>query len=743
MHPARGLDKAVRYLAVLPVTALGCGVVAAPAHAQQTVEATPQAPDEEMSPADALMADVIVTATKRPEDVQDVPLAVTAFGSEQLEALNFRNLEDLGNSMPSVALDENGTVKGYANFSIRGLGIASTIPSIDPTVGIFVDGVYQGINGGQVLDNFDIEAIEVLRGPQGVLFGRNVTGGAVLIRTRRPTDTFEARMRFGVETGLRMVADAAVSGPIASGLSAKLAAYYTYDDGWLTNRANGSEHGEHRQWLVRPALRYAPSDSLEFLLRFEQGRAEGDGPASQNRALFSRDTFDFEVNDPGFFVNDWTSATFETNVDVGLGEGRITNILGWREFTSDSRADLDGMARTVFHIRNFTGQDQISNELRYAGTFGRFDVTAGLYYFTQDLRYIEQRILGTALRTGGGAGTFDTAGVFGTVDWHFTDTLTLNLGGRYSRETKEVSVGTVRPGGGNYDARTFIADFADDENWSDLTPRVGLQWEPSNDTQVYAFYTKGFRSGGYNFRNTVPGAPPGPFDAEAQDAYELGLKLKFAGNRGRFNAAIFHNTIDNIQREVQIPLAGVGIAQLIANVGTVEVRGFEAEAQFRVVPQLLLGGQVGYTEGRYKSLRLDINNDRVINDLDFALDIPRLSPWTYGAYAIVDLPLGALGQLSTRLSYSHRDRSFYTDDNRGVLSETDMFDFNVTLTPEGGDWAFSIYGNNLTNEAYAGTEAVFPDIPAFGGDGAGPRPVPTFSPLSRGRVIGVELRVNF
>lgn len=110
MHPARGLEKAVRYLAVLPVTALGCGVIAAPAHAQQPVEATPQAPDEEMSPADALMADVIVTATKRPEDVQDVPLAVTAFGSEQLEALNFRNLEDLGNSMPSVALDENGTV---------------------------------------------------------------------------------------------------------------------------------------------------------------------------------------------------------------------------------------------------------------------------------------------------------------------------------------------------------------------------------------------------------------------------------------------------------------------------------------------------------------------------------------------------------------------------------------------------------------------------------------------------------
>lgn len=742
MSASKPVGKHARMITVLPLPLVYAMLSATPAAAQS---ADPSDSGKRgSSTADLIGAEIIVTATKRPEDVQDVPLAVTAFGEEQLEALNFRNLSSLGSTMPNVALDDNGTVKGYANFSIRGLGVASSIPSIDPTVGLFVDGIYQGINNGQVLDNFDLEAIEVLRGPQGVLFGRNVTGGAVLVRTRKPSDRLEASARIGAETGIRTVADASVSGPIAQGLSVKLAGYYTYDDGFFTNFATGEEQGRHQQWVIRPALRWTPSANIEFLLRFEHGKANGDGPATQNRAIFSDDSFDYQVNDPGFFKNKWTSATFETNIDVGFGDGTITNLLGWRKFQSDSLSDLDGLMATVFHIRNFTDQEQWSNELRYAGTFGNFEVTTGLYYFTQDLKYVEQRLLGAARRTGGGEGTFDTLGAFGALDWHFTDTLTLNLGARFSREKKDVSIGSITPTGGNYEARTFVSDFKDDETWSDFSPRVGLQWEPSADTQLYAFYAKGFRSGGYNFRNTVVGAPPGPFDAEEQDAYEIGLKQTFPGRRGHFNLALYNNTIDKLQREVQIPIAGVGIAQLLRNVGKVRVRGFEAEAQYRVADPIVIGGQVGYTDGKYQSLLFDINSDGVINDIDYSLDIPRLAPWTYGAFVLLDLPLASLGDLSTRVSFNHRDRSFYTDDNRGPLKATDILDFNMTLHSPDRVWSFSIYGNNLTNEAFSGNGAIFPDTPAFGGDGpTGPRRLPSFAPLSRGRVLGAEIRYDF
>lgn len=740
-------DASVRLLksALLGGAFTGMALLATSAQAQDAAAAGGEA--AQGGAAAALRdSDIIVTATKRAEDVQDVPVAVTAYGAEQLQALNFRDIGSLGYTMPNVALDDNGTSKGYANFSIRGVGVNSSIPSIDPTVGLFVDGVYQGINAGQLFDNFDLEAVEVLRGPQGVFFGRNVTGGAVLLRTRKPSDTRELRGRIGIETGMRLVADASASGPLIDGiLTAKLAAYYSYDEGWFTNKFDGSDFGGDRQFIVRPMLRFTPSDDLELLLRYEHGEADGTGPATQNHALYSRNSHDFLVNDRGFFHNKWDSATLEANLDVGFGNGKITNIFGWRQFTGDTLSDLDGTSTTQFNIGTFTDQEQYSNELRYAGTFGRFDVTTGAYYFTQDLTYLEDRTLagGAVRRAGGGTGTFNTFGLFGAVDWHITDAFTFNLGVRYTREKKKVSIATVRAGGANYAARTFTPDFVDEKKWSDVSPRIGLQWEPSRATQVYGFFAKGFRSGGYNFRNTLLGAAPGPFDAEEQDAYEVGIKQKFLDNRARINLAVFQNTINKIQREVQIPVVGVGIAQLIQNVGTARIRGFEAEAQIAVTDNFVLAGQAGYTDGKYTDILVDLTGDGVINSADFALKLPRQSPWTYGGSATLDIPTTA-GVISARAAYSHRDKAFHTDNNLGFYTPSDIVDLNLSFSPADSGLTLSVYAKNVTNETTYGNDAVLPDTAAFGGDGAaGPRPLPTFSPLARGRVIGGELRFQF
>jgi iron complex outermembrane receptor protein len=246
-----------------------------------------------------------------------------------------------------------------------------------------------------------------------------------------------------------------------------------------------------------------------------------------------------------------------------------------------------------------------------------------------------------------------------------------------------------------------------------------------------------------NFRNTLLGAAPGPFDAEKQDAYEVGFKQKVFGNRGNINIAVFQNTIDDIQREVQIPVIGVGIAQLIQNVGKARIRGFEGEAQVAVTDNLVLAGQVGYTHGKYTSLSVDLNGNGVIDAVDFGLKLPRQAPWTYGASATLDVPV-SIGVFSARAAYSHRDASFHTDNNLGFYTPSDIVDLNLSFTPNGGRMTLSVYAKNVTNETTYGNDAVLPDTPAFGGDGAaGPRPLPTFSPLSRGRVIGGELRFNF
>jgi iron complex outermembrane recepter protein len=754
------------------------------------------------SATDALDDEIVVTATKRGDAlVQDVPLAMTAYSAEQLQALNFQSLLSLTYTMPNVQLEDVGTSPGVANFSIRGLGINSSIPSVDPTVGVFVDGMYYGINAGVVVDNFDLEAVEVLRGPQGTLYGRNVTGGAVLIRTSEPSDEFRATGRIAMETGPEYIGGVVISGPLAPGLiSGKLAVYHGEDEGWFTNDFDGSEFGASEMNIYRAALKLTPSENLEFLLRVEQGNSESDGPASQNHALFSRGSFDFSVNNRGYAKSDWEQAILEVNWDVAFGDGTITNIAGWRntegltsgdiDATGTTLAPLTAAAGTTFHSRSVGLQDQFSNELRYAGTFGAVDVTAGLYWFQQDLKYIEERFLFAGLggvaplpaalclpgppgcpiritRVGGGQGDFSTFGAFANADWHLTDEFSLNFGLRFTDEEKFSRVSRIRRGagpltpdnldgavlvpgegvvGGSIDNRTLtFSDSPFDQSWNDTSPRIGFQWEPSDDTNLYGFWAQGFRSGGVNFRVTTINPPggsgaPRAFDAEEQSSFELGLKQDFFDRRARVNVAVFHNTIDGMQRETNVPETGSGVQQVIVNAGQAVIKGAEMEARLRVTDDFTITAQVGYTDGEYDTVTADLNGDALVNAADLALEIPRLAPWTYGMNLIYDLPIAG-GVLSSRVGYNHRDPAFYNDSNLGRLAEADIVDANFAYTPESGVWTLSLYGENLTDDVTWGGDTILPSSPAFGFTAGGP--LATFSPLNEGRVIGAELRVNF
>jgi iron complex outermembrane receptor protein len=229
--------------------------------------------------ASALLEEVIVTARKREEGSQEVPLSITAFNSNQLETLKIRDLTNLKVGMPNVALEDIGTTRGTANFSIRGLGINSSIPGIDPTVGVFLNGVYLGLNNGIVFDMFDIESIEVLRGPQGTLFGRNVTGGAILLNTKKPGDELEATMRYAIDTGkdggINQYMMGAVGGPITDDLGARLVLYRNDDEGQFENLFNGEDFGEMEQNMARGTLQWTPGDSTDITLVYEYNETDG------------------------------------------------------------------------------------------------------------------------------------------------------------------------------------------------------------------------------------------------------------------------------------------------------------------------------------------------------------------------------------------------------------------------------------------------------------------------------------
>ena len=705
-------------------------------HAQESTE-----PADDASESALLLDDVVVTAQKREQSIQDVPVSITAFDSEQLETAKVRDLGDLTVGIPNVSFDEIGTSRGTANFSIRGLGINSSIPTIDPTVGVFVDGVYMGTNAMVLYDAFDLEGVEVLRGPQGVLFGRNVVGGAVLLNTRAPTNQYEARLRTSVEGGGKapnMYVSGTLNAPLTETLAARFTVYSNQDQGWFENEYDDRAFGAQDTLMLRPVLSWQPLDTLSLTVRYEYQDLDGDGAAIQDTSRYDRRSHDFSVNNDGFLDTKIHFLNARLDWDVSLGNGTVTNIFGWRDAQADALSSVDELT-TVTGLRNFETllrSEQFSNELRYNGVFfGRLQFATGLYYFTNAIDYHERRKLtddamGRArIQNGGGLYDVDTFGVFMAGDYDLTDWLTLNTGLRFSYEEKEVDVTTIA-----LDLTTCNvvhgpacpSDFKDQDSWHTLSPKVGLTYRPAEHTQVYMHWTRGFRSGGYNLRNTHPDIGPGPFDEEQIDNYELGFKSTIGG-RARLSGALFFSQIEDMQREILLDTPDGGFAQVVRNTADTDIFGLELEGSLVLTQDLMLLASMGYIDTEYTEVRFDLTGDSVVDGKDENLEPPRAPTWTYSLGLLHTLDVGSRYRLDSRINYSYRDKIYTTDDNRGFVRQIKMLEVGVDIHLNDSQWVIGLYGKNLLDQVRHGTNAI-------GG---------AFSPLSKGRVYGLELAYNF
>ncbi len=711
-----------------------------------------------------LLEEVVVTARKREETVLDAPLSITALGADQIEARKLRGLTDLAVSMPNVALDEVGTARGISNFSIRGLGINSSIPSIEPTVGIFVDGVYLGTNSEAAFDTFDLESIEVLRGPQGILFGRNVTGGAILVNTRKPGDEFEARVRTaldgGGDGGLNKYLMGSMGGPVSDSLSVGITAYYNDDDGWFENRLTGADFGALEQVMFRPVAVWRPGDKLELVLRYQYSENEGDGSASQAHTNglgvdgtpvnFDRDSHDFSIDEEGVLDVKIHFVTAELNLKVGEN-GMITNILGYRNSESYFLTDADAQPVSLFHGSGSMEAEQVSNELRYNGVFAeRFNLTAGVYYFNNDIKYHERRnLLGlltpdgspALLQDGGGEYEVETIGVFAAVDYDLNDAITLSAGLRYTSEEKEAAIASLIR---NVNSPCNVLDgscsfdFTDDEKWQSWSPKVGVIYHVSDSARIYAHWTRGFRSGGYNLRNTAIDTVnfgPGPFDEETVDNYEIGFKASFA--QGYLSGALFFNDIEDMQRELNMADPVSGIVQVIKNTADAEIFGIELDGAANLTENLQATGSVGWLDAGYKNVKFDLNSDGMIDGRDEDLDLPRAAEWTWSLGLRHRLQVGDLGHIGTRIRYSYRDKSYFTDNNLGYILSQKILDAGLDFHLADSRWVFSLYGKNLLDEVKHGGDSQLPSR-------LGPVPLGgAYGPLAKGRVIGGEVTLTF
>jgi len=680
-----------------------------------------------------LLEEVVVTAQKKnnAEAIQDVPISITAYSGDQVEATHAVNLTDIGLITPNASLTEIPTFPGVANFVARGLGtVGASIPSSDPSVGVVSDGVAFGTIYGVVTDLFDLEAIEILRGPQGTLFGRNVTGGAVVLRSTRPTEEFVGKIKASLGSFDKKEASVLLSGPINDNWGAKIAVLYKDRDGYWDNRAfGGPRQGASETTLIRPAVSYE-SDNFDATFIYENGNIDSDGLGAitffaDGETLFDpyEDRFTNQA-DRGFSDLDWEQFTLETNWEIW--GGKLTSILGYRSLDQNFASDLDGTAERRFAFAGGTSleQDQSSFELRWSGNLSdKVSLTTGLYLFEQDYTYAERRILIDRLdRRGVSSIDHGTQGIFAQADIALNDSMTLILGGRYTEEDKTAAIGligdpnavgncattavgagSVLPGLENVDTPVSLSDcqsaLNDRADFSNFTPKLGLNWNLSEDLLAFASFTRGFRSGGYNVRFTdlsfatpTPNSTPGPYLEEQIDAFELGIKSTFGGGRYRLNASIFNNEIEDLQRTI---LNSAG-AQEITNAADATIRGLEIGV-LGLTDNFTVQFGIGYTDAEYDSFEgVESVTGLAADQIEFVL-VPEL---TYSAAATYDFKFGAESWVSWRTSYSFVDDTVGDDLNTVQQEDYFVIDTSLTYQNDASGLSVSLYGKNITDEVY-------------------------------------------
>ena len=703
------------------------------------------------STKDRLIEEVIVTATKKNtlEHVQDVPIAMSAFTEDQINALKLQDVTDVSLAIPNVDLQPVGTSRATARFSIRGWAPTSSIASIDPTVGTLIDGLYLPSNTGVIYDTFDLASIEVLRGPQGVLFGRNVVGGAVLINTKKPSEEFEAQVKVRGESGLRgtgenMTYTGIVTGPITDGLRGKFAVYHNKDAGWFKNEFNGDNFDKSETTLVRGALSWDLGDTANFLLSYEHGHQDGDQQPNQshdNRAdgnpgLFSRGghkmTSDLEE---GFQKAEWDQVIFTSNIDVSFGDGTITNIFGYRDYENRTFLDIDGVDALNFHSFGGAKIEFFSNELRYFGTFGDLSVTTGIYYLESEITIQSQRQLFgfVAQQNSGGTQDAETKGIFFNADYQLNEKLNLSFGLRYTEEDKEATSAalannTTTGCGPLFGPVPCINDVVDEsDDWSNLSHKIGFSYGLNDDALIYGHWSRSFRAGGYNLRRSTVTADRESFDEEQVDQYEIGFKADFNENV-RLNLSAFFSQGQDLQRLILDPIT---IFQVTANTADADIYGIELDTRIFLTEQLTLIASAGYMHAEYTKVLFDLNGDGVVDQLDEDLDLPAVPELTNSISFIYDTPVGSFGTVSSQLTYSHRG-DIKSVANNNLLNSRDVIDLNISLFPNEANWEVSLYGKNLTNDVF-----IIQDTPISSRLGS------TIGTLGKGRRFGLEFKYNF
>lgn len=606
-----------------------------PAFAQSS-----EAPQADAEQSNSGLREITVTARKRVEDVQDVPIAVTGISGDDLEERFVPDIRAVAKYMPNVQLGQVQFSGATLSASIRGLTFADIERSFEPAVATSIDGIFLASNTGALVDLFDVESIEVLRGPQGTLFGRNTIGGILNVRRTRPTGELGAKLSATVGSYGRHDFKGVFNAPIISDvLAAKIAIFSINSDSFTKSAFTGKRDPGLDRLGVTAALLFTPSSDFEALISYEHLRDRSNYPQLVNLSLpgsLACDAFAlcFTTNQAAYEASNYTTHFADLPFEVPLTANNFTmnakysganfdivSVTGyWKNRDS---LDIDNIGErlapglALFHpVRKLRG-NQFSQELRFDSNFGgMFDVVAGLYYFRSTYSLDVQNVFlidGTQnpanlVDTFTAGQTVKSYAAFAETYWKLSDSTRLTVGGRYTKERKAFRVNKpapfTNPAYSCPDPTSTYAPCADPVlTFGRFTPRVSVDQKFGEDTMVYVSWARGFRSGGWNGR---PGSLPqtiGPYSPESVDSYELGLRSKFADNRALFNMTLFQTNYNNKQED-QIranPLIPASTITFVENASKARFRGVEIEAQFKPSDALHIRASGGYLKGKYLS----------------------------------------------------------------------------------------------------------------------------------------------
>lgn len=588
---------------------------------------------------------ITVTARKRVEDVQSVPLAVSAIGGKTLEARFVPDVRAVARYIPNVQLGQVQYSGATLSASIRGISFADIERSFEPAVATSIDGIFLASNTGALVDMFDVESIEVLRGPQGTLFGRNTVGGIINIKRTRPTGELGVKLQATVGSYGRNDYKAIFNAPLIKDvLAVKLGLFsissnsFTYD---ATTRK--AEPGLDR-FDVTGSLLFTPSAEFEALLTYEHLKDRSHYPNPVNQSVGAQSNgyggelactvfglcgHAAEYEKSGYrasygglpFYAPLDADNVTLNMKYKADNFSIVSVTGYMKnkdsLDIDNIGDAFAPGTPLFHpVRKLHG-DQFSQELRVDTDFdGLFNMVAGVYYFQSTYSLDNQSVYildGTAnpanrVDTFSAGQTVKSYAAFAETYWKVTPTTRITIGGRFTHETKDFHVekpAVTAAEGGPYkcpDVNSTYAPCRDPSlKFSRFTPRVSIDQELADGIMTYASWARGFRSGGWNGR---PGSTPdsiGPYQPEIVDSYELGLRTKFWDNKAIFNVTLFQTEYKNKQED-QIrsnPVLPTSTVTFVENAGKARFQGVELEGQLRPIPELHLFGSAGYLKAKY------------------------------------------------------------------------------------------------------------------------------------------------